>query len=458
VSLIDELRAALSPGGVLTGADIPSATRSDASGTGTALPRALLRPATTTEVAAALAICTRHRQSVVPQGGLSGLAGGACPRAEDVALSLHRLAAIEEIDAEASTITLGAGCVLQTVQEAAARVGLQFPVDLGARGSATIGGMIGTNAGGIRVIRHGMMRDNLLGIEAVLADGTILSHLGKGRKDNTGYALGQLIAGSEGTLAVITRAVLRLHALPAARLTALCALSGFDAVLALLARVRRDLPGLSAFEAMWRGYFSLNSAAEGVRLFADPPPFAVILEVEAEADPGAQARFEAVLATALEAGIIFDALIAQSGKEVEAFWAVREGHQMDRLLPGLMNLDVSLPIGRMGDYATAVSEAVTKRFPAARVDAFGHVGDGNLHLAILPPTPDGRDVHAIAGLVYDLLRPFDGSISAEHGIGTLKRAWLGHSRSAAEIATMRRLKTALDPACLLNPGKVLPDP
>ena len=456
MSLFDDLRAALSPGAVLTGAEVPAAARSDASDTGTALPRALLRPASTAEVSAALAICTRYGQSVVPQGGRSGLAGGACPRAEDVALSLDRLAAIDEIDAEACTITLGAGCVLQTAQEAAARAGLQFPVDLGARGSATIGGMIATNAGGVRVIRHGMMRDNLLGLEAVLADGTILSHLGKVRKDNTGYALGQLIAGSEGTLAVITRAVLRLQPEPAARLTALCALTSFADVLRLLALARRDLSGLSAFEAMWRSYFALNSEAEGLRLFAEPPPFAVILEVETEADPAMQARFEAVLASALEAGDITDALIAQSGKEAGAFWAVREGHQMHRLLPGLLNLDVSLSIGRMGDYATAASEAITSRFATARVDAFGHVGDGNLHLSICPPTPDGRDAHVIEAIAYDILRSFGGSISAEHGIGTLKRAWLGHSRSADEIATMRRLKRALDPAGILNPGKVLP--
>lgn len=456
MTLIDDLRAALSPGAVLTGADVPAASRSDASGTGRDLPRALLRPANTAEVSAALAICARHGQSVVPQGGLSGLAGGACPRAGDVALSLARLTAIEEIDVEASTITLGGGCILQTAQEAAARAGLQFPVDLGARGSATIGGMIATNAGGIRVIRHGMMRDNLLGVEAVLADGTILSHLGKVRKDNTGYALGQLVAGSEGTMAVITRAVLRLHPLPAVRLTALCALTGFADVLRLLALARRDLAGLSAFEAMWRGYFALNSKAEGVRLFADPPPFAVILEAETEADVAPRARFEAMLETALEAGLLSDALIAQSDREARTFWAVREGHQMDRLLPGLMNLDVSLPIGRMGDYAAAVSEAIALRFPLSRVDAFGHVGDGNLHLAIRPPTPDGRDAHAIEAIAYDILRGFGGSISAEHGIGTLKRAWLGHSRSPAEIATMRRLKAALDPGWILNPGKVLP--
>jgi FAD/FMN-containing dehydrogenase len=457
VNLVEELTAALSPGGVLTGTDVPAATRGDASGTGTALPRALLRPASAAEVSAALAICARHGQSVVPQGGLSGLAGGACPRAQDVALSLARLNVIEEIDSEALTITLGAGCILQTVQEAVARLGLQFPVDLGARGSATIGGMIATNAGGIRVIRHGMMRDNLLGIEAVLADGTILSHLGKARKDNTGYALGQLIAGSEGTLGIITRAVLRLQPAPAARQTALCALQDFGAVLAFLARARHDLSGLSAFEAMWQGYFALNATAEGLHLFADTPPFAVIVEVETTADTSAAARFETVLAEALDAGELTDVLIAQSERETRTFWTVREGYQMERLLPGLLNLDISLATGSMDAYATAVTDAVVGRFPAAKVYAFGHVGDGNLHLAIMPPTPDQRDAHAIEEIAYDLLRAFGGSVSAEHGIGTLKRPWLGHSRSADEIALMRRLKRAFDPDSLLNPGKVLTD-
>ncbi|MBI1218108.1 MAG: FAD-binding protein [Rhodobacteraceae bacterium] len=457
MTLTEELRAALSPGAVLTGPDIPEGARSDASGVGRSLPLLLLRPSSTAEVSAALRICARHGQTVVPQGGMTGLAGGACPAATDVALSLERLDVIAEIDAEASCITLGAGCILQTAQEAAAAAGFQFPVDLGARGSATIGGMIATNAGGVRVIRHGMMRDNLLGLEVVLADGTILSHLAKVRKDNTGYALGQLIAGSEGTLGVITRATLLLHPMPLARETALCALDRFADVLALLALARSELPGLSAFEAMWQGYFALNQQAENLRLFPAPPPFTVILETETSGGPGKSAVLEDLLATAMDRAVITDALIAQSDRDARSFWAVREGHHLDRLLPGLLNLDVSLATGEMGAFADAVATRIAADFPTARVHFFGHVGDGNLHLALHLPQPDARAAHAVEAIAYDTLRAFAGSVSAEHGIGTLKRDWLQHSRSAAEIATMRQLKAALDPRHILNPGKVLPD-
>lgn len=455
VNLLAELAAALGPAGCLTGAAIGAGVTSDASGTGRTAPLALLRPASVAEVVAALEICHRHGQTVVPQGGMTGLAGGANPAPGDVALSLARFAGVEEIDAASQTITLRAGTTLQTAQEAAEAAGFLLPIDLGSRGSCQIGGIVATNAGGIRVIRHGMTRDNLAGVEAVLADGTLLPGLGKMVKNNTGYDLRHLICGSEGTLAVITRAVMRLRPLPAARATALCALPDFAAVLALLGLVRRRLPGLSAFEAMWRSYFETSSEGAGLRLWPEAPPFAVILEAQSLAPEGLAEAFEAVLAEAFEAGIIADALIAQSQAEATRFWAVREGRAFDRMFPVLINLDISLPVDLLDDYAVACGAAIRARFPGAHVSFFGHVGDMNLHVAVGLAEPSGEAAHEVDRIAYGLVRERGGSVSAEHGIGVLKRDWLGHSRSAAEIAQMRLVKAAFDPRGVLNPGKVV---
>jgi FAD/FMN-containing dehydrogenase len=450
MALLDDLAALLGPQGCLAGDRVPEAARSDMSRSGRALPRALLRPATVEEVSRALALCHAVGQTVVPQGGMTGLAGGANPRADDVALSLQRLTGIEEIDREAATMTLKAGTVLQTAQEAAAEAGFLFPVDLGARGSCTVGGNIATNAGGLRVIRDGMTRDNILGLEVALADGTVLTNLGKTVKNNTGYDLRHLFAGSEGTLGVVTRAVFRLRPLPRARATALCALASYADVLALLAKARVDLPGLSAFEAMWRDYFALNRALAGLRLFAEAPAFAVILEAQTDAEV-----LQVFLEGAYGAGLVADALVAQTEAEARDFWTVREGHAMDTHLPGLINLDVSMPVGRLDDFARACREALLARFPGAHVSFFGHVGDSNLHVAVALPGGPRDGAHAVDAIAYGLVRELGGSVSAEHGIGTLKRDWLGHSRSPAEIAAMRAIKSALDPEGILNPGKVL---
>lgn len=450
MALLDDLAALLGPQGCLAGDRVPEAARSDMSRSGRALPRALLRPATVEEVSRALALCHAVGQTVVPQGGMTGLAGGANPRADDVALSLQRLTGIEEIDREAATMTLKAGTVLQTAQEAAAEAGFLFPVDLGARGSCTVGGNIATNAGGLRVIRDGMTRDNILGLEVALADGTVLTSLGKTVKNNTGYDLRHLFAGSEGTLGVVTRAVFRLRPLPRARATALCALASYADVLALLAKARVDLPGLSAFEAMWCDYFALNRALAGLRLFAEAPAFAVILEAQTDAEV-----LQVFLEGAYGAGLVADALVAQTEAEARDFWTVREGHAMDTHLPGLINLDVSMPVGRLDDFARACREALLARFPGAHVSFFGHVGDSNLHVAVALPGGPRDGAHAVDAIAYGLVRDLGGSVSAEHGIGTLKRDWLGHSRSPAEIAAMRAIKSALDPEGILNPGKVL---
>ena len=433
MTIIEDLKRALGDDAVLTGAAIGERYRSDASQTGEHLPRAVLRPASVEGVAKALHICNEHRQSVVPQGGLTGLAGGASPTGADIALSLERLTGIEEIDEASATMTVWAGTPLEVAQNAAEAKGFLLPIDLGARGSCQIGGNLSTNAGGIRVIRHGVTRDNVLGLEAVLADGTVLTMLNKMVKNNTGYDLRQVFIGAEGTLGVITRAVLRLRPLPTGRATALCALANYDDVVGLLKRAQRDLPGLSAFEAMWQSYFSFNEKAEGLRLFDRDHPFTVIIEAE-----GSNGQFESFLGDVLEAGSIADALIAQSEKERRSFWAVREGLAMDRLLPSLVNLDVSMAIGSLGGFAETCASALTERFPGAHVSFYGHIGDSNLHIAVAVEGAAASDLHDIDETVYRLVQSHGGSISAEHGIGTLKRDFLKFSRSPAELEVMRR--------------------
>ncbi|MCC5975324.1 MAG: FAD-binding oxidoreductase [Rubellimicrobium sp.] len=439
------LAALLGPQGYASGADVPEATRTDASRSGQVLPLALLRPASVQEVSGALRLCHQHGQRVVVQGGMTGLAGGANPMAGEVALSLARLRGVEEIDAEAGLMVLRAGTVLEQAQAAAEAAGWHLPIDLGARGSCQIGGNIATNAGGVRVIRHGMTRDNLLGIEAVLADGTVLSHLNRSVKDNTGYDLRHLICGSEGTLAVVTRAVLRLLQHPTPVGKALCAQTDFTPGLGVLGLARA---GATAFEAMWPEFFELNQRLLGREMFADLPGMVVLVETD-------EAALTPLLEAGFEAGLIGDALVARSGAEARSFWEIREAYAMDRAFPDLINLDVSLPQAAMADFAAACRSGVLARFPGAHVSVFGHVADGNLHLAMALPEGGGAAAHAAEGIVYDLVRAAGGSVSAEHGIGMLKRDWLGHSRSAAETDAMRAIKAALDPSGILNRGRVL---
>ncbi len=452
--LVEELIEALGKETVLTGEAIGERYRSDASLYGRVLPKAVLRPASVEAVSAALAICNRHRQSVVPQGGLTGLAGGANAADGDIALSMERFSGIEEIDAAATTMTVRAGTPLQVAQRAAEEAGFLLPIDLGSRGSCQVGGNLSTNAGGVRVIRHGVTRDNVLGLEVVLADGTVLSSLNKMMKNNTGYDLRQLFIGAEGTLGIITRAVLKLKPLPVGRWTALCALASYGDVLKLLDLARAELAGLSAFEVMWSTYFRFNAQGLGLRFFQADHRFAVIIELETRVGEEGE-TFEAFLGAAFEQGIIADALIAQSEKERESFWTVREGAPLDRL-PSLVNFDVSLAIGALNDFAMGCEGALLERFPGAHISFFGHVGDSNLHIAVSVAGSTEETLHEIDAIVYRLVREFRGSVSAEHGIGTLKRDYLCYSRSDVEIEVMRRIKAALDANGILNPGKVIP--
>lgn len=450
--LLDVLAGQLDDTVLLQGERIPVKALSDASQSGQALPWLYVRPTTVEHVRVVLRACHAHRWPVTVQGGMSGLAGGANPERNDVVIALDRLAGIEEIDAAGGTMTVKAGTILEVAQKAAENAGFLLPIDLGARGSCQIGGNIATNAGGIRVIRHGVTRDNILGLEAVLADGTVISSLNRLRKNNTGYDLKQLFIGSEGTLGVITRAVIRLQPLPVGKATALVALPDYQSAVRLLARAQADLPGLTAFEIMWASYFDFSSKAEGLSLFDRSHPFTAIVEQSGTPDA---AGIEAFLGAMFEAGLIEDALIAQSEKESRRFWAVREGAAYDRL-PHLINFDVSIAIGRLGDFAAACEAALRACYPEAHIAFFGHMGDSNLHIAVSVGASDKATLHAVDEITYGVVRDFGGAISAEHGIGDLKRDFLFYSRSPAELALMRSIKTALDPHGILNPGKVLP--
>jgi len=459
IASVTALVAALGEDIVITGGALDGRRMSDWSGAPHATPRALVRPRTTEQLAEALRICHAHGQSVVPQGGLTGLAGGACCRAQDVALSLERMNSIEEIDPVSCTITVQAGAVLQAVQDAADAAGFLFALDLGARGSCTIGGNLATNAGGNRVIRYGTMRDQLLGIEAVLADGSVISGLHKMVKNNTGYDLKHLLAGSEGTLGIITRAVLRLRPKPKAVATAWCGLPSFDAVTTLLQRAQAQLAGgVSAFEVMWPSYlnFVLGNVA-GLRApLATPHAFHVLLENAGSDAERHLAAFDESLEQIFTEGFIEDAAIARSQADARGLWAVRDATaNFPTLMPGLVSFDVSFAIGDIGRAAAECDTLLREGWPGCTALVYGHLGDGNLHLIAHVPSATEQPTHAIETAVYDLVRRYQGAVSAEHGIGTHKRAVLGHTRSPAELATMRAIKAALDPRDILNPGKVL---
>jgi len=440
------------------GADIPERHLHDwmeAAAPGTAL--ALARPRSTEEVGALLRACHRLRLPVVPQGGLTGLAGGAVPVPGCVLLSLERMCGVEEIDAAACTATVLAGTPLETVQQAAWEAGLFFPLDLGARGSCTIGGNLSTNAGGNRVLRYGMARDLVLGLEAVLADGSVVGNLNKMLKNNTGYDLKQLFVGSEGTLGVITRAVLRLHPQPRSTCTALCAVAGYDGVLELLRHVRSGLGStLSAFEMMWPDFYGL--VTRRVAGLAAPLPHghgAYVLVESMGSDPAHdQAHFEQVLGEALEAGVVADAVIAQSGDETRALWRVRDASgELRRVFWPHTGFDVSIAAGQIGAFVEDCCDRLRRRWPGLETVFFGHVGDANIHIGVRISEGE-QPVAQIEELVYGCVGDWRGSISAEHGIGTLKRAHLHLSRSKNELAIMGLLKRALDPQGILNPGKV----
>lgn len=458
-ALLDHIATIVGPGGLLTGEDV-SLRAADWLGLSTCKAKAVVRPASTGQLAQVMQACHAAGQSVVPAGGLTGLVHGSDAAADDIQISFERMRAVVAVDPVGRTVTVEAGCPIQAVHEAVAAHGLVFAVDWGARGSATVGGGISTNAGGNRVVRYGMMRDNVLGVEAVLADGTVISSLNTLLKNNAAYDLKQLFIGSEGTLGLVTRAVLKLHPAPSSEATGIVALDSYDAVLGFFAHLGRRLGStLTSFEVMWRDHYELIAVTSGRHVPPLPGGHAFYAIVEAcgidpERDGG---HFAAVLGEALEQGLAVDAVIAASKAQAQGIWKVREDIEgLFMATAPAVTFDVSLPIAAMNGYVNALRTAVAGRWGGeSKVIVFGHLGDSNLHI-LVGPRPWTDDVrHAVEELVYTPLKALGGSISAEHGIGLEKRAWLHISRSPEEIALMRTLKAALDSKGILNPGKVL---
>jgi FAD/FMN-containing dehydrogenase len=428
---------------------------------------AVVRPATTGEIAAVVKACAAHATGLVAQGGNTGLVGGSVPdeSGTQVLLSLARMNRVREIDAANLAMTVDAGCVLQAVQEAAAARGLLFPLSLAAEGSCTIGGNLATNAGGTQVLRYGNARELCLGLEVVTAAGEVWDGLSGLRKDNTGYDLRDLFIGSEGTLGVITGATLKLHPQPAARMTALAALATMESAVALLSLAQSRLgAGLTGFEVM--NAFSLALVRKHFPQLPQPlppAPWTVLLELsDTESETHARAAFEGLLERALEDGLIIDAAVAESLEQSKTMWHLRESIPMAQMEEGPnIKHDIAVPASRVAEFVARADVALQSAFPGVRLVDFGHLGDGNLHYNVQAPEAISaadfvaQQERAVGDCVYDVVGALGGSFSAEHGIGGYKRDDLAKRKSPVALALMRSIKQGLDPKGILNPGRVL---
>ncbi len=430
---------------------------------------AVVRPGSTAEVAAVVRLSAEHGTSIVAQGGNTGLVGGSGPDASgtQLVLSLARLDRVRGVDAANMTMTVEAGCVLQRAQQAAADAGLLLALSLGSEGTCTIGGNLGTNAGGTQVLRYGNAREQCLGLEVVTASGDIWHGLSGLRKDNTGYDLRDLMIGSEGTLGIITAATMKLQPRPAALLTALATLPTLDAAVALLSLAHAMLgPGLTGFEVM--NAFSLDLVRKrfpALRQPLPPAPWTVLIEQsDAEGEAHGATALEALLGAALERGLIEDTAIATSIEQANAMWHLRESITLAQAAEGPnIKHDISLPVSAIRDFVAATDAALQSALPGIRLVNFGHLGDGNLHYNV--QCPEGGDAgeflrheNEVNALVYAAVSARQGSISAEHGIGSLKLEAMTEHKSPVALAMMRAIKAALDPSGVLNPGRVLPPP
>ncbi len=453
--LLTDLRAVVGEQGMVTGAKLRERRYDPFAGEIRA--QLLLRPGNTAQVSDVMRLCHAKGQVVVPHGGLTGLVYGTTAGESDVILSMEAMTRIEHVDVAGRTMRVEAGVTLQRTQEEAERSGLMFPLDLGGRATATIGGNISTNAGGMRVVRYGMMRNLVLGVEAVLADGTVLSSLNRMLKNNSGYDLKQLFIGTEGTLGLVTRADLRLVPAPQSHGTAFVACPDFESLIRLLGIVDSGLGGqLSAFEAMWPDFYELTTlppAANAALLPHGHGVYALVESLGADQQSDDE-RLERTLTDAMEQGVIVDAVIAKSDAERRAMWAPREDVFQTRRYGPTHNFDVSVPIAEMPGYVRTIRASLAQIVPGIRVWVFGHIADGNLHVAVSAGDAHAASFDAVERCVYEPLRAFAGAISAEHGIGLERKSHLGISRSPAEISVMRALKAALDPRGILNPGKV----
>ena len=447
----------MGPGGILTGEDVLSRSSGWIS-RGTLQALAVVRPRNTEEVSAVMLACHDAGQPVVPHGGMTGLVEGGHAHNHEIVLSLELMNRIEEVDDTAPTMTVQSGVVLQAIQQRAEASGLMFPLDLGARGSAMIGGLISTNAGGNRVIRYGMTRSLVLGLEAVLADGTVVSSMYPIIKNNSGYDLKQLFIGSEGTLGVVTRAILKLQPQPRSQCTALIAVNEFAHLSLILRQLSAGLGGtLSAFEVMWTEFYRLMTTppARQRALLPQTYPYYIIADALGSDQKADQERFEAVLHKISDDGLVADCVVAMSATERQAIWAIRDDVDQFHQFRPWFGFDVSMPIRHMECYVAEVRAALHTLWPANVSFVFGHMGDGNLHLNIHVGSGDMESRSRVEQIVYGGLALRQGSVSAEHGIGLEKKAYLRLCRTEQELALMRTLKNALDPKGILNPGKII---
>ncbi|NDZ12275.1 hydroxyacid dehydrogenase [Variovorax sp. WS11] len=467
--LIDKLRALVGAANVLTEGDL-GAWEQDWRKRSRGKALAVVRPGSTQQVAEVVKACAAAGRAIVPQGGNTGLAVGSIPdeSGTQVVLSLQRMNAIRGFDAANLTMTVEAGCVLQTLQETAEKAGFLFPLSLAAEGSCTIGGNLATNAGGTQVLRYGNARDLCLGLEVVTPQGGIWQGTSGLRKDNTGYDLRDLMIGSEGTLGIITAATLKLYPLPAAQLTAWAAVPTLEQAVELLGLAHKRLgAGLTGFEVM--GRFALSLVAKHFPALRVPfieddgVPYCVLLEnSDNESEDHARARFEALLETAFEAGCVSDAVVAESLTQAHQLWHVRESIPLAQAEEGLnIKHDISIPVSRIPAFVEQTDALLEYELPGVRLVNFGHLGDGNLHYNVQAPAGahNGdflRDHEArINTLVYEAVRQFEGSFSAEHGVGSLKVETLEKHKSPVAMEMMRAIKRGLDPQNLLNPGRVI---
>lgn len=465
--LLPQLRAAVGAANVLTEGDL-AAYEWDWRRRARGKALAVVRPGTTAEVAAVVRACAAAGTPIVPQGGNTGMVVGSTPDASgrEVVLNLTRMNRVRAIDAGNLTMTMEAGCVLQNLQQEAEAAGFLFPLSLAAEGSCTIGGNLGTNAGGTQVVRYGNTRELCLGLEVVTAQGEVWDGLSGLRKDNTGYDLRDLFIGSEGTLGVITAATMKLYPLPAATLTAWAAVPSMDAAVALLGLAHKHLgAGLTGFEVM--GQFALGLVAKHMPQlrvpFFEQAPYCVVLEAsDQESEEHARSRFEGLLEAALEDGCATDAVVAENIAQARALWHVRESIPLAQAQEGLnIKHDISVPVSRIPAFCAETDALLRREIPGVRLVNFGHLGDGNLHYNV--QAPEGGDMQAflrdeeerVNTLVYDQVARFGGSISAEHGVGLLKVGKLPHYKSPVALELMRAIKKALDPQGIMNPGRLL---
>ncbi len=411
----------------------------------------LVRPASTDELSQVMAACHRRGQRIVTHGGRTGVAGGAYTSADEIIVSLERMNRIERLCPETLLADVQGGVPVEALQSEAARHGLFYPVDLGSKGSATIGGTIATNAGGNRVLRWGMTRQNVIGLEAVLADGTIVSSMNRLVKNNTGYDLKQLFIGTEGTIGIVTRAVMRLVPAPTSHATAFVAVASHAHLLQLLACARR-LMTLSAFEVMWPDYYNLVANSDTKRRPVEPDHAAYVLIEAMGYQPAIdQQLFDAFLEEAYADGLIADAVVATSGQQIADLWRVREAASvLVAALSPFVSFDISIDVREVEHFMLEARAALSRRYSCVATATFGHLGDNNIHIAAhIGPDTLAEEAN-VERIVFDVLRRFDGAITAEHGIGQTKREFLPEHRSKAEMMMMRTLRSAMDPSQLLN--------